>query len=393
MDEGRLRGRNSNWGLILVWVVVVALFATDNAEAWNVRRRVPAPSLRFDSDGAFKIVQVADMHYANGATTTCQDVLPEQFDTCSDLNTTAFLERVIAEEKPNLLVFTGDNIMQKDCKDPVASLNMAFAPAIEAGIPWAAVLGNHDQEGNLSRKGLMSYITSMDYTVAKVNPSSDIIDGFGNYFLEVFGAAGSPQENKSVMNLYLVDSGDYSLLPEITGYGWVHETQSTWIKRIARKLQVAYMNKAPTQPEAAPALAYFHIPVPEYSNLVPGDFRGVKQEGISSASINSGFLTTLLESGDVKAAFVGHDHVNDFCGDVHGIKLCYAGGFGYHAYGKAGWDRRTRVVAAKLDKDKNHDWQGLLSLKTWKRLDNKRFDTIDVESLWMKTWRKRASNP
>lgn len=47
------------------------------------------------------------MHYANGATTECLDVLPEQFDTCSDLNTTAFLKRVIAEEKPNLLVFTG----------------------------------------------------------------------------------------------------------------------------------------------------------------------------------------------------------------------------------------------------------------------------------------------
>lgn len=47
------------------------------------------------------------MHYANGATTECLDVLPEQFDSCSDLNTTAFLERVIAEENPDLLVFTG----------------------------------------------------------------------------------------------------------------------------------------------------------------------------------------------------------------------------------------------------------------------------------------------
>lgn len=80
-----------------------------------------------------------------------------------------------------------------------------------------------------------------------------------------------------------------------------------------------YMNEAPAQPQAAPALAYFHIPVPEFSNLSPSEFTGVKQEGISSASINSGFLTTLLEDGDVKAAFVGHDHVNDFCGDVHGL--------------------------------------------------------------------------
>ena len=176
---------------------------------------------------------------------------------------------------------------------------------------------------------------------------------------------------------------------------------------------MAYTNDAPAQPNAAPALAYFHIPLPEYSNLGLSNFTGVKQEGISSASINSGFLTTLLENGDVKAAFVGHDHVNDFCGDVcglyaarssflllrlafpstyviytwskfgcAGIKLCYAGGFGYHAYGKAGWDRRTRVVAATLDKDENGDLQGVRSVVTWKRLDNERFDTIDFESVW-----------
>lgn len=132
--------------------------------------------------------------------------------------------------------------MQKDCEDPIASMEMAFAPAIEAGIPWAAVLGNHDQEGNLSREGVMSYITSMDYTVARVNPSSDgcglAIDGFGNYVLEIFGAEGSPQAGKSVMNLYLVDSGDYAPLSRIGGYGWIHETQSTWIKKVAKKLQV-----------------------------------------------------------------------------------------------------------------------------------------------------------
>jgi hypothetical protein len=147
----------------------------------------------------------------------------------------------VLEYWPSLLC-AGDNIMQKDCEDPIASLHMAFAPAIEAGVPWAAVLGNHDQEGNLSREGVMSYITSMDYTVSRVNPSGDgcesAIDGFGNFVLEIFGAEGSPQEDKSVLNLYLVDSGDYAPLSKIGGYGWIHETQSTWIKKVAKNLQV-----------------------------------------------------------------------------------------------------------------------------------------------------------
>lgn len=63
--------------------------------------------LRFDENGEFKILQVADMHYANGKTTRCLDVLPSQKASCTDLNTTAFIHRMILAEKPNLIVFTG----------------------------------------------------------------------------------------------------------------------------------------------------------------------------------------------------------------------------------------------------------------------------------------------
>lgn len=64
--------------------------------------------LRFNSKGEFKILQVADMHYANGNVTSCLDVLPSQFKGCSDLNTTAFILRMINAEKPDLIVFTGN---------------------------------------------------------------------------------------------------------------------------------------------------------------------------------------------------------------------------------------------------------------------------------------------
>jgi hypothetical protein len=63
--------------------------------------------LRFGKSGEFKILQVADMHYADGKTTPCEDVLPRQVASCSDLNTTAFVRRMILAEKPHLIVFTG----------------------------------------------------------------------------------------------------------------------------------------------------------------------------------------------------------------------------------------------------------------------------------------------
>ncbi|KAL6123953.1 hypothetical protein ACLB2K_076469 [Fragaria x ananassa] len=326
------------------------------------------------------------MHYADGKTTTCEDVLPYQVAGCSDLNTTAFVKRMIQAEKPDFIVFTGDNIYGFDATDAAKSMDAAFAPAIASNIPWAAVLGNHDQESDLSREGVMKHIVGYKSTLAQVNPSDqDVIDGFGNYNLEVGGVQGTGFENKSVLNLYFLDSGDYSTVPSIPGYGWIKPSQQFWFQQTSAKLKKVYMKKPQAQKTPAPGLAYFHIPLPEFASFDSSNSTGVRQEGISSASVNSGFFTTLVEAGDVKAAFTGHDHVNDFCGKLTGINLCYAGGFGYHAYGKAGWDRRARVVAATLEKTSTGGWGAVKSIKTWKRLDNQHLSTIDSEVLWTKS--------
>ncbi|XP_014499101.1 probable inactive purple acid phosphatase 29 [Vigna radiata var. radiata] len=344
--------------------------------------------LRFGENGQFKILQIADLHYANGKTTHCLDVLRSQYASCSDLNTTAFIQRIILAEKPNLIVFTGDNIFGHDASDPAKSMDEAFAPAIASNIPWVAVLGNHDQEGSLSRKGVMKYIAGMKNTLSIVNPPDvHIINGYGNYNLEVGGVKGTDFENKSVLNLYFLDSGDYSKVPFIPGYGWIKPSQQLWFRRTSKKLRKAYMNGPVPQKEPAPGLAYFHIPLPEYAKFDSSNFTGVKQEGISSASVNSGFFTTLVESGDVKAVFTGHDHVNDFCGKLTGINLCYAGGFGYHAYGKAGWSRRARVVVVSLEKTENGHWEDVKSVKTWKRLDDQNLTGVDGQVLWSKNFR------
>ncbi|MCL7037486.1 hypothetical protein MKW94_008230, partial [Papaver nudicaule] len=178
------------------------------------------------------------MHYADGISTPCEDVLPYQFKGCSDLNTTHFFNRMIKAENPDFIVFTGDNIFGSDATYAVKSLNAAFAPAIASGIPWAAVLGNHDQESTLSREGVMKYIVTMQHTLSQLNPSSpNMIDGFGNYNLEVGGVEGSNLQNKSILNLYYLDSGDYSTVPSIHGYGWIKTSQQVWFKQTSLKLQ------------------------------------------------------------------------------------------------------------------------------------------------------------
>ena len=97
--------------------------------------------------------------------------------------------------------------------------------------------------------------------------------------------------------------------------------------------------------------------------------------------VQSRLLQTFVSMGNVKAAFIGHDHVNDFCGNLKGVWFCYGGGFGYHAYGRPNWHRRARVIEAKLGKGRD-TWTGVERIKTWKRLDDEDLSKIDEQVLW-----------
>ncbi|XP_057978811.1 probable inactive purple acid phosphatase 28 isoform X2 [Malania oleifera] len=355
----------------------------------TVKKSATLP-LRFRADGTFKILQVADMHYANGVMTRCRDVLTSDFKYCSDLNTTRFVRRMIDAEKPDFLAFTGDNIFGPSTSDAAESLFGAFGPATESGLPWAAVLGNHDQESTMTREELMSLISLMDYSVSQTNPSDlDLsnfaegqpvtdIDGFGNYNLRVLGAPGSHLANSSVLNLFFLDSGDRAVVEGIRTYGWIKESQLHWLQGISQGFQ---MSLCP-QP-APPALAFFHIPIPEIRQLYNQKVVGQFQEAVACSVVNSGVFQTFLSMGDVKAAFMGHDHVNDFCGNINGIWFCYGGGFGYHGYGRAQWHRRGRVISLELEKGEK-DWLGVERIKTWKRLDDEKLSRIDEQILWVR---------
>ncbi|CAB4262094.1 unnamed protein product [Prunus armeniaca] len=347
----------------------------------RVKKTSPDLPLRFRSDGTFKILQVADMHYGNGALTRCRDVLDSEFEHCSDLNTSRFLKRMIEAEKPDFIAFTGDNIFGSSSVDAAESLFRAFGPAIESGLPWAAILGNHDQESTMNREELMSFISLMDYSVSQINPSaedfSDLargsrkkIDGFGNYDLRVYGAPGSHLANSSILNLFFLDSGDRETVQGVRTYGWIKESQLDWLHGISQGYQ-----------DKPPALAFFHIPIPEVRQLWYKKIVGQFQEAVACSSVNSGVLQTLVSMRDVKAVFMGHDHNNDFCGDLENIWFCYGGGFGYHGYGKAGWRRRARVILAELGKGEK-GWTGVERIKTWKRLDNDKLSKIDEQLLW-----------
>jgi hypothetical protein len=113
-------------------------------------------ALRVNKDGIFKILQISDMHMVTGPG-ICKDAqdphgnyLPESE---ADPLTVNFVGKVLDIERPNLVAFTGDQV-HHGVPDTQSALFKVVAPIIERSIPFAAVFGNHDDEGEqaLSRK-------------------------------------------------------------------------------------------------------------------------------------------------------------------------------------------------------------------------------------------------
>lgn len=132
------------------------------ATYWNNDVWKPEVPLLFVNDQhKFKIVQLADLHFSVGKG-VCRDEFP-QHETCeADPKTLQFIDQVLDIEKPQMVVFTGDQIMGDECKqDSETALLKVLAPVISRKIPWAMVWGNHDDEGSLNRWQLSEFASKL----------------------------------------------------------------------------------------------------------------------------------------------------------------------------------------------------------------------------------------
>ncbi|WP_054954865.1 metallophosphoesterase family protein [Paenibacillus dakarensis] len=298
--------------------------------------------LSFRQDGTFTIMQFTDLHYMDGR--------------AEDQLTRELMERTLDLEKPDLVVITGDLIYtapvspgEARCENPKQAFRDAVAAVEERGIPWACVFGNHDTEHGcgITRKELVQLAASLPHSFVEAGPEE--ITGEGNYVLELMDAAGKP-----AANLYFLDSGDYTGFPGVPGYDWIRRDQINWFAAESKRLN-------PEGRESkTPALAFFHIPLPEYKEVWDTQVcYGHKYEGVCPPQVNSGLFTTMVEMGDVMGTFCGHDHINDFEGTLHGIRLCYGRASGYNTYGKEGFLRGARLIQLTA---------GESDFKTWLRL-------------------------
>lgn len=301
-----------------------------------------ANTLRFHANGKFKIVQFTDVHWVPGN--------PASQEAADRMN------EVLDAEKPDLVIYTGDLIFAKPASE---AMDKVFEPAISRKIPFAVTLGNHDDEHDLTRSQLYDYIKGKP---GNVTGTVDGLSGVTNFILPIRNAAGT----KEAFALYGFDSLAYSKQPETKGYDWIKQDQIDWYRTSSAGMT------AKNGGNPLPAMAFFHIPLPEYNQAASDEdalLIGVRKEKACAPVVNSGLFTAMLEAKDVMAVFVGHDHVNDYVAKWKGLLLGY-GRFtgGKTVYHDVPGGNGARVIELT---------EGERGFKSWIRLkDNQVISTI-----------------
>lgn len=285
----------------------------DNLILSNRPKPVALP-LRF-KEGKLKIAQLTDMHW-----------MPNSEHSEKNIET---ILRVLDMEKPDVAILTGDIVTgrpaQKGWQKVVDMLE-------KAEIPFAVTMGNHDAE-NWSEEIIYDFLSKSRLFIGEKGPQN--LSGTGNYILPVYASDGSDKVNAL---LYCLDSNDYTSDSEKYGnYAWIDWNQIGWYREQSR----TYTAKNNGRP--LPALAFFHIGLPEYKHLqLRKEMYGHCGESGGFPNVNSGMFGAMIESGDVMGVFAGHDHDNDYIGLEYGIALAYGRVSGHDAYGDL--ERGARII-------------------------------------------------
>jgi hypothetical protein len=297
------------------------------------------PELKFGTDGRFKIMQLTDIHY--------HFTKPEYAQ-----NSLEFIREAVALVKPDLIMVTGDVVVSTDTRK--AWQNVAGV-LNESKIPWAAVLGNHDSEYELTNRQIIEILSDYQYNLTENGPED--ISGNGNYVLTL---AASAPEGKTAAVLYCFDTRKQ--------HNWIDYSQQDWYRQQSRR----FTEQNGGTP--LPALAFYHVPVPEFNEVIGKPTTvGEQKEKVCCPELNSGSFTAMHECKDVMGIFVGHDHNNNYIGCLHNICLAYGYKSGRQSYGEIG--RGVRVIELCEGERKFTTW--LLQLyqcepkkEIWTRVEN-----------------------
>lgn len=311
--------------------------------------------LKFNENGKFRIMQVSDI----------QDT---QF---TSKNTIEFLAAALDEAKPDLVIFTGDQVkgygtflaLGNRDKNTETTIRNFMKPLADRNTPFTFVFGNHDAQAFASSKEKQLEIYK-SYPSCLAQAGEKELAGLCNHNLEIKDSKGE----KTVFNLYMIDS--LSATPS-GKCDHVTKGQIEWYQRTRDRLKEE-------NGDYVKSIVFQHIPVPEIWYLLKQVPKNEKPYAVGYGELegkcfaidkkylckgncdfvletpgtpyeNSGEFDALREKGDVVGAFFGHDHNNSFVGEFMGLKMGYAQGVGFNVYGPY-MNRGVRLI----DLDENN---------------------------------------
>lgn len=313
--------------------------------------------LKFNPNGKFRIMQIAD-------TQEIPAVSPD---------TIALIEAALDSEKPDLVVFTGDQIegyspyfAVKNAPDFVRdTIYKLIAPIEERNIPFVVTFGNHDEIcKTFGKQEQMDYY--MSFPGCRNTKPHDRNDR-GTFCVPIMSSDGK----RTAFAVYVIDSGGSK---KTGGYNAVKADQITWYRQKRDEMRER-------EGDYVPALTFQHIPVPEFYNVLRQAgflekhsveaYRihknkyykldkdkvrdgGFMLESPAAPDVNTGEFDAMREKHDVLGIFVGHDHNNSFVASYRGMDLGYTQGAGFNVYGP-GKKRGIRVF--ELDERSPREYQ------------------------------------
>lgn len=333
--------------------------------------------LKFNENGKFRIMQIADI----------QDTQKTSKDTIE------FISAALDRDKPDLVIFTGDQIkgygtnlkLGNSVENCEKCIRNFLKPVAERNIPFTFVFGNHDSQafGSPKEEQLKVY---KSYPTCVAEAGDPTLEGLCNHNLEIKDSKGE----KTLFNIYLIDSLSTTADGRCAS---VSQGQIEWYQNTRDRLKEE-------NGDYVKSLLFQHIPFTEMwelfkevpksrkphatgyrdrygkyfwiddEKLIPGncDF---SLETPAAPAENSGEFDAVREKGDVLAAFFGHDHNNSFMGKYKGFTMGYTQGCGFNVYGPK-TNRGVRII----DLDENN----LNEFKTYTRLYSDLFQYKDINN-------------